>query len=276
MPNRSRRPSHSRRGCRLVFGVVVVMPLVADCVPPGSVKSTVPPGLRLMLPRLRSSGFDVPAVSTMAEQPGLTARPLNCWLLVVLAFPWIARVPPPKAKEELSDSVVDDVGRRRTGLAEIELERAGGDGRAARVGVAAAEDQRSAAGLGQAARAADHAADRERVALVSKVAVVLALIAMLRFADRANEPPACKVLLAAKVMFRSEGDPGHGAQGGVARDRDDARVEHQSARERVVPGQSERPAAGLDQSAVAADRAAEGGVGVVAADREGNRAAACR
>ena len=26
-----------------LFGVVVVMPLAADCVPPGSVKSTVPP-----------------------------------------------------------------------------------------------------------------------------------------------------------------------------------------------------------------------------------------
>ena len=43
-----------------VFGVLVVMPLVADVLPLGSVKSTVPPGLRLMLPRLRSSEFDVP------------------------------------------------------------------------------------------------------------------------------------------------------------------------------------------------------------------------
>ena len=76
------------------------MPLVADCVPLGSVKSTVPPALRLMLPRLKSSEFDAAVVRTMAEQPGLTVRPLNCWLLVVPALPWIARVPPPKAKEE--------------------------------------------------------------------------------------------------------------------------------------------------------------------------------
>ena len=46
-------------------------------MPPGSVKSTVPPALRLMLPMLKSSGFDVLADSTMAEQPGLTARPLK-------------------------------------------------------------------------------------------------------------------------------------------------------------------------------------------------------
>ena len=54
----------------LVFGVMVVMPLVPVCVPLGSVKSTVPPALRVMLPRLKSSGFDVP----MRKDDGRTAR----------------------------------------------------------------------------------------------------------------------------------------------------------------------------------------------------------
>ena len=94
-------------------------------------------------------------------------------------------MPPPKTKEEALADVVDDVGRRRARLAEIELERAGGDGRAARVGVAAAEVQDSAAGLGQAARAAEHAAvgragpvaagaERERITAVGEVDVAAA------------------------------------------------------------------------------------------------------
>ncbi len=41
----------------------------------------------------------------------------------------------------------------------------------------------------------------------SNVAVLLAPMAILRFAARANEPPACKVLSAAKVML-VEGEPG--------------------------------------------------------------------
>ena len=85
-----------------VFGVLVVMPLLADCVPLGSVKSTVPPALRLMLPRLSSSGFDVLADGTMADEPGLTIRPLNCWLLVAPSVPWMAKVPPPKTRDEES------------------------------------------------------------------------------------------------------------------------------------------------------------------------------
>ena len=55
------------------FGLVVVMPLLADCVPLGSVKSIVPPGLRLRLPMLKSIGFEVAAVRTTAELPGLIA-----------------------------------------------------------------------------------------------------------------------------------------------------------------------------------------------------------
>ncbi len=83
-----------------LLGVVVVMPFDADCVPLGSVKSTVPPVLRLMLPMLKSKEFDAPAVRTMAEAPGLTARPLNCWLLAVLAFPRIASTPPERTNVE--------------------------------------------------------------------------------------------------------------------------------------------------------------------------------
>ena len=84
----------------LVFGVVVVMPLVADCVPLGSVKSTVPPAARLMLPRLKSSAFDAAAVRTMAERPRIDRQAVELLAVGRAAVPWIARVPPPKTKEE--------------------------------------------------------------------------------------------------------------------------------------------------------------------------------
>ncbi len=57
-----------------VFTFVVVMPLVADCVPLGKVKLIVLPGLRLMSPRFKSYAFELAAVKTMDEQPGLSVR----------------------------------------------------------------------------------------------------------------------------------------------------------------------------------------------------------
>ncbi len=137
----------------LTFGVAVVMPLAAVVPPLGSVKSTVPPtALRVMPPRLRSTWFEVLSDSTTAEAPGLIVRPLNCWLLFVLALPWIASVPPPKTKVEalLALLMMLAVGTHRLG--EIEQEFAGGDRRVARVGVAAAECQDPAAGRDQTAR----------------------------------------------------------------------------------------------------------------------------
>ena len=82
----------------LVFAVVVVMPLLADWGPLGSVKSTVPPA-KLIVPRFKASEPNAPAARTMAELPGFTTRLLNCWLVVVPALSWTTRVPPPKTRE---------------------------------------------------------------------------------------------------------------------------------------------------------------------------------
>ena len=79
---------------------VVRTPLLADCVPVGSVKSTVPPVLWVkVLPRFKASGLLVEAVSTMAEAPGIRLVPLKVWLLVALADPVRVSVPP-KARAE--------------------------------------------------------------------------------------------------------------------------------------------------------------------------------
>ena len=142
MPNRSRRPWHSRRGCRWYSGYVVVMPLAADCVPLGSVKSTVPPGVAADASQAQEQRVRrARASARWPNSPGLTVRPLNCWLLVVLALPWIARVPPPRTKEEALLALLMMLAVGAPGLAEIELERAGGDGRSAAVGVAARQGQ---------------------------------------------------------------------------------------------------------------------------------------
>ena len=53
-----------------VFAVLVVIPLTANCDRPGRVKSTVPPALRPMLPRLSKSPLVPAVVTTIAEAPG--------------------------------------------------------------------------------------------------------------------------------------------------------------------------------------------------------------
>ena len=58
---------------------VVVTPLVALCVPVGSLKSTAPAALRVREPRVSSSGLDVTlAVRETADAPALMVVPLNC------------------------------------------------------------------------------------------------------------------------------------------------------------------------------------------------------
>ena len=70
----------------LTLPAVVVMPLMLELPPLGSVKSNVAPmPLRVMFPRLSNSGLLEPALlRTMKDAPGLTVTPLNCWLLVPL------------------------------------------------------------------------------------------------------------------------------------------------------------------------------------------------
>ena len=79
---------------------VVVTPLVALCVPVGSVKSTVPPPeARVSNARVTSRGFAVTsALRTIADEPASAVRPLNRWLLVVLALPVRLSVPPPRVQ----------------------------------------------------------------------------------------------------------------------------------------------------------------------------------
>ena len=63
--------------------------------------------------RLKSSGFDVPAVKTTAEQPGLIVRPLKRWLLVVLSIALDCQRAAAQGQGRGIGRVVDDVGRRR-------------------------------------------------------------------------------------------------------------------------------------------------------------------
>ena len=85
-----------------VFTVDVTAPLVEFCVPIGSVKSTVPPMLWVRAPRSRSSGFKVgSALIKMFDAPGLSVRPLNRWLLIVLALPVRVSVPCAKKSAEV-------------------------------------------------------------------------------------------------------------------------------------------------------------------------------
>ena len=82
---------------------LVVTPLVAPCVPVGKVKSTVPPPeARVSALRVRTRGLAVTfALSTIADEPASAVRPLNRWLLVVLALPVRRSVPPPSVRAEL-------------------------------------------------------------------------------------------------------------------------------------------------------------------------------
>ena len=81
---------------------VVVTPLVPSCVPVGRVKSTEPPPeARIRAPRVRTRGLAVAfALSTIADEPASAVRPLNRWLLVVLALPVRLSVPPPRVRAE--------------------------------------------------------------------------------------------------------------------------------------------------------------------------------
>ena len=127
--------------------VAVVMPLMADCATAGQSKIDRAAGVRLIVPTLNANELAVPAaVKTIAELPCFTVRPPNCWLLVALVFPWIARMPPPKASEELLATLLMmfAAGSR---LAEIQQKRAAGNGRAARIGAAATKGRCAAADL---------------------------------------------------------------------------------------------------------------------------------
>ena len=152
------------------------------------------------------------------------------------------------------------VGARR--LAEIEREPAGGDGRAARVGIAAAEDQGSAAGLGQAARAAKPAAvdragpvaagaEREGMTAVGKADVAAA-----------GQPAHVERRDRAAVGIEEQavvGADGHGAvlQGIGIVQRDRAGRDRRAAAETVAARERQNARSCLIQGADAADRAAE-------------------
>ena len=83
------------------FNVLVVIPLLALCVPVGRVKLTVLPKLRVMVPVFSTSGLAVAlAVSVIAELPLLRLKPLTVWLFVVEVLPVRSRVPPPSARVE--------------------------------------------------------------------------------------------------------------------------------------------------------------------------------
>ena len=62
----------------------------------GSPKLTVPPALRVMVPRPNVPIESVDA-AVIPLAPAFSVTPPNCWLLAVKAAPFMASVPPPRA-----------------------------------------------------------------------------------------------------------------------------------------------------------------------------------
>ena len=81
--------------------MVVAMP-----PPAGSEKSTVPPALRVMAPRLTLTIPPLPLMATSEDAPALTVRPLNRCVFTAAALPWIVNVPPPSARAELVERLL--------------------------------------------------------------------------------------------------------------------------------------------------------------------------
>ena len=80
----------------LAVPVVVTRPLVADTVPVGWTRSSVPPALRLSAPTLSKSGFAVAlAARTMLLAPVPIVAPLKRCELVLVAMPVNVSAPPP-------------------------------------------------------------------------------------------------------------------------------------------------------------------------------------
>ena len=119
-----------------LFTVVVVMlPVV------GSVKSTVPPALRVMPPSATLRPVAPFCVAVTAEPPALRVVPLNAWLLVAPLLPVTLSVPPPNVSAWEARMLV--VGASRPG--EVKFQCAAVERRAAAVGIRAGESFRAGA-----------------------------------------------------------------------------------------------------------------------------------
>ena len=81
---------------KLALAVVVLIVALV-----GTVKSTVPPRLRVMAPRLSVVPVPPLVLTTTAEAPGFRVRALTVWLVAPLVLPTRSKVPPPRVRVEL-------------------------------------------------------------------------------------------------------------------------------------------------------------------------------